>query len=134
MSNTRLTVVVRKDLQLSAGLLAAQVAHVAMEFIRGHTIDSKILPKDKGVDVHFSDIERNWIVSPYISVLAVHCLEDLDAIIEHTKSEGLEYAIWEDTIPSPTFEGKAIKALVAIAIGPADFDAIKIVTNGLELY
>lgn len=32
------------------------------------------------------------------------------------------------------FEGQAIKAIIGISIGPDDFDAIKIVTNGLKLY
>ena len=127
MANTRLTVVVRKDLQLPEGLLAAQVTHAAMEFIRD-MIDAKN-------KMHpLTEIQKEWIKTPYISVLAVNCSEDLSAIIELAAKEKLETNIWEDTIPSPTFEGTSIKAVVAVAIGPDDFDKIKIVTSGLPLY
>jgi peptidyl-tRNA hydrolase len=127
MSNTRLTVVVRKDLNLPEGLLAAQAVHTSMEFIR-----DKIDAQNRMSE--FDEIEKEWIKEPYISILAVQCHEDFEAVVKHAESEGLPYQIWEDTIPSPTFPDKAIKATVGLAIGPADFDAIKIVTNGLELY
>ena len=75
------------------------------------------------------------MVSPYLSVLAVNCYEDLLEIHKQVKAEKLPCHKWEDTIPSPTFGmDKPIHAFVGIAIGPADFDKIKIVTGALESY
>jgi len=137
MSNTRLTVVVRKDLQMPVGLLAAQVAHMADAFMRSRILDAyEILESDnrpEGV-VNFTNPEVDWCREPYISVLAVNSYEDLCEILEHVNRENLPVFRWDDLVPSPTFEGKAIKAFIGLSIGPADFDKIKIVTSGLELY
>ncbi len=131
MSNVRHVVVVRKDLQLSPGLLAAQVAHISDQFIRNQ------FPACKEGDVnhpHFNNKELEWFQNPYLSVLAVNCYEDLEEIIKHAEAESLHYMEWEDLIPSPTIEGKSIRANIGISIGPDDFDKIKIVTGALPLY
>ena len=127
MANTRQTVVIRKDLLLPEGLLAAQVAHASMEFIRAQ-VDANCRMGE------FSGVQLEWIKEPYISVLGVNCAEDLDCIIQEAKDNGLDVHIWKDTIPSPTFPDKAIKVIVGCSIGPDDFDTIKIITNGLKLY
>lgn len=141
MSNTRLTVVVRKDLQMPVGLLAAQVAHMADAFMRDRITNRNIEEQhdmtDKDVmtiPLLFKSHELEWMETPYLSVLAVNCYEDLVEVYQDVQAEKLPCHKWEDVIPSPTLEGKAIKAFIGIAIGPDDFDAIKIVTNGLELY
>lgn len=126
MANIRHVVIVRKDLQLSPGLLAAQVAHISDQFIRKELL--------KGKQRYFSDNDMSWFKEPYISVLAINCLEDLDKIIEHAKNEKLSVHTWVDLVPSPTFSDRSIKALVGISIGPDDFDKIKIVTGSLPLY
>ena len=132
MSNTRLTVVVRKDLDMPAGLLAAQVAHMSDACMREAIVNRK--EDIASVYELFTEEEREWMGLPYLSVLAVNCYEDLNEIYEHVQREKLPYNRWTDTIPSPTFPEKAINAFVGLSIGPADFDAIKMVTNGLELF
>jgi len=140
MSNIRHVVVVRKDLQLSLGLLAAQVAHISDQFMREkirrcffeEESELKFLPPFAAPNVNEKELE--WCKDPYLSVLAVNCAEDLKQIIEHAKSEELKVRSWEDTIPSPTFPDKAIKLVVGVSIGPDDFDKIKIVTGALPLY
>jgi len=130
MANTRLTVIVRKDLQMPAGLLAAQVCHMADAFLR------KIITQNitKNIKQVTSQEQINWCKEPYLSVLGVNSYEDLIEIQEHACKEKLPQHEWQDVIPSPTFPDKNIKAFIGIAVGPADFDAIKIVTGGLELY
>ena len=143
MANIRLTVVVRKDLQLVPGLLAAQVSHMADAFMRAKILNALSLTEGGNpnmltlLDMSFPDFDKGeleWMKEPYLSVLGVNCYEDLVEIYEHVQRENLPCHKWDDTIPSPTFEGKDIKAFVGISIGPADFDKIKIVTGGLELY
>ena len=131
MGNIRHTVIIRKDLQLVPGLLAAQVAHISDGFIRNR------FPRCKEGDInrpHFSNNELEWMDTPYLSVLAVNCAEDLNAVLQHATSEGLQVVEWFDTIPSPTFPDRAIKVKVGISVGPDDFDKIKIVTGSLPLY
>jgi peptidyl-tRNA hydrolase len=132
MANIRLTVVVRKDLQMPEGLLAAQVAHMSDAFMRKgvlRTLFEEIRPEDV-----FSRPQSEWCKEPYLSVLAVNSYEDLVEIKEHAEREKLPVHCWKDLVPSPTIPDKSIRAFVGLAIGPADFDAIKIVTGALELY
>lgn len=130
MSNTRVAVIMRKDLQLPTGLACAQATHTAMEFLRQRMIKSE----PKKLTYKFSKLEKDWVMTPYISILAVECYEDLKLLWEETVRSGLPCEKWVDTIPSPTFEGKAIEANVGFMIGPADFDEIKLITNPLELF
>jgi len=134
MGNIRHTVVVRKDLQLVPGLLAAQVAHISDQFIRSAIINCQSGPVAKSFNPEFTQMAHEWFRSPYLSVLAVNCAEDLNAVMEHAVSSGLQVHEWSDTIPSPTFPDRAIKVRVGISIGPDDFDKIKIVTGALPLY
>ena len=134
MANTRLTVVVRKDLQMPEGLLAAQVCHMADAFMRDK-IEKAVRKSPKSqVSSIFTKEEAEWMSDPYISILAVNTYEDLCEITKHAEREGLPLFEWNDLVPSPTIENEAIKAFVGVAIGPADFDAIKIVTGALKSY
>jgi len=124
MSNTRLTVVVRRDLQLVPGLLAAQVSHIVNEWIKDKVLCEKPFTQD----------EKDWLAEPYLSVLAVGCWEELNHIEVQARNACLPVWTWEDTIPMPTIEALFLKCKVGISIGPDDFDKIKIVTGMLPLY
>ena len=148
MANTRLTVVVRKDLQMPPGLLAAQVCHMADAFMRTKINQRFMVVSEKGMPETplnsppdtktcsdlFQPEELSWMQQPYLSVLAVNCYEDLLVIKEHAVREALPIQCWNDIVPSPTLSDNSIKAFVGVAIGPADFDKIKIVTGSLEAY
>jgi peptidyl-tRNA hydrolase len=138
MANTRLTVVVRKDIQMPPGLLAAQVAHLSAMFMTEKIMAEveEIAKNGEGLPKFpdFSPTELDWMPEPYLSVLAVETYEDLRALERSCDLGELPYRVWEDTIYSPTFEGQAFKFRVGIAIGPADFDAIKQVTGALKPY
>lgn len=131
MANIRNTLVVRKDLQLVEGLFASQAVHLAMMFIQKAQARSEE-NGDEGVS--FEQDQYAWIKDPYLSILAVECYEDLQKVIEDCQQNKLSFYVWEDTIPSPTFEDQAMKATIGVAIGPDDFDKIKVVTNALRLY
>jgi peptidyl-tRNA hydrolase len=133
MSNTRLTVVVRRDLQMPAGLLAAQVAHIADGFERDKLAD--IDPANTTVEGFIGGAGLEWKKEPYLSVLAVETRDDLVTVRNNAEAADLPFNVWHDTIPSPTFEGDVIpQCFVGLSIGPADFDAIKAVTVRLKLY
>lgn len=124
MANTRLTAVIRKDLQMPTGLVAAQASHLGDEWMRRRILEGK----------KFTAEEKAWMVSPYFSVLAVQTIEELIMIQNDALGEDLTVLEWSDVIPCPTLDGRTMKAFIGISIGPHDFDAIKLVTNGLKLY
>jgi len=126
MSNIRHVVVVRKDLNLSVGLLAAQVAHISDQFIMEKILDGVGSP-------NFSPNEWEWLRAPYLTVLSVNCKEDLDMISKEAVENGLKVRSWDDLFPSPTFPNVSIHTRIGISIGPDDSDKIKIVTGKLPL-
>lgn len=129
MSNTRLTVVVRRDLQLSPGLLAAQVAHMSDQFMR-----KNILAGVEGMSLkHFTHEQLEWMEQPYLSVLAVNTLDELRIVKQVAQEASLLVHEWVDVIPSEVLQ-RPIQVLVGISIGPADFDKIKLVTGTLPLF
>lgn len=123
MANTRLTCVVRKNLQLPEGLLAAQVSHIADGWMRKRILDGQ----------PFSLEEKSWMIQPYISILAVDTLEELEYIYKDAVSKNLPVYKWEDLVPSKILK-KSIRVFVGISIGPSDFDNIKEVTAILPLF
>lgn len=127
MSNTRHTVVIRRDLNLVPGLLAAQVAHISDAWMRDRMVCKEgDIPK-------FSAVEMEWTQQPYLSVLAVNTSEELEIIRTNAINAGLSVHVWEDVIPSEVLQ-RAIRVRVGISIGPDDFDRIKLVTGNLPLY
>jgi peptidyl-tRNA hydrolase len=132
MSNTRHTVVIRRDLNLVPGLLAAQVAHISDAWMR-----ERMLNKPPKGNVNWSKevtpMEKEWLSQPYLSVLAVNTGEELDIIRQEAIEAGLKVYVWEDVIPSEVLQ-RAIRVTVGISIGPDDFDRIKMVTGNLPLY
>jgi len=133
MSNTRLTVVVRRDLQLVPGLLAAQVAHMADAFMRERVVKAMESKEKSSYDI-FSEEEIDWMEKPYLSVLAVNTLEELNLVLKQAQENELPIHLWWDVIPSHIFEGQFLECKVGLSIGPDDFDKIKIVTGMLPLY
>ena len=124
MANIRHTVIVRKDLNFSAGLLSAQVAHISDQFMRECVNDGGEL----------TPIEQAWCKEPYLSVLGIGTKDELEMIVTRAKDANLSTYHWYDTVPCPTLSGEIMKTLVGISIGPDDFDKIKIITGNLSPY
>lgn len=131
MSNTRLTVVVRRDLQLSPGLLAAQVSHISDQWMRQRIRENA--DKKLKVSEMFYQNEIDWMKEPYISVLAVNTREELEKISMDATNAELGVYSWTDVIFSEVLK-IPMTVLVGISIGPDDFDKIKLVTGNLPLY
>ena len=144
MSNTRMVCVVRRDLQMTPGLLAAQVTHIAMGFIKQkaeldfvhHAGELKEFKKTypKHGAMMFLPVEADWIKEPYIAVLAVNTPEELAVILRMAQDEKLPVHEWRDVIPSIVLEGRVLDCLVGIALGPCDSDSLRKVTGTLPLY
>ncbi len=138
MSNTRLTIVVRRDLQMPIGLFGAQCAHIA-DILRPKLEDHPSADiaelREMNLGEFFSHSYIEWDMEPYLSVLAVETREDLQRVIDEAKLASLSFNVWRDTVPSPTFIGDVISdCMVGVALGPDDFDKIKSVTARLKPY
>jgi peptidyl-tRNA hydrolase len=108
---------------MSAGLVGAQVSHIGDAFMREKIVKGK----------KFTAEEKDWMKTPYISVLAVNNLEELDKVVRDANDSGLPVHVWSDTIPSTVQPNCFLEdVLVGISIGPSDFDSIKAVCGYLN--
>jgi peptidyl-tRNA hydrolase len=124
MANLWLNCVVRKDLQLPEGLLAAQVAHISDQWIRDRIYDNK----------EFSNEEKDWMRNPYINILSVDTYEELLYVYEDSKAKGLNAVPWRDILPSKSLKKSLPDIFVGFSVGPEDFDKLKSVTGNLPRY
>jgi peptidyl-tRNA hydrolase len=140
MSNIRLVTVVRRDLQMPVGLVAEQVAHITDSFMGKGIAAASLQPVSLSKSIRstiknpFTQAEVEWMIDPYLSVLAVNTCEELQIIEDKARAEGIKVNAWIDVIPSQILNGQAIRCKIGISIGPDDFDKIKIVTGTLPLF
>ncbi len=125
MANLRQTILIRTDLDLSPGLISAQVAHIHAESMR------QILINKKSCSTEFVE----WLKDPYIFVHGVGFVELLNNLLEKAKSKELPVSEWYDTITIKVGGNGQVfsNMLVGGSIGPADSDLIKSVIGNLPL-
>ena len=124
MANVWLNCVVRKDLQLPEGLLAAQVAHISDQWMRSRVLTGE----------DFSEKEKEWMKDPYINILAVNTWDELMDVFESAVQAGLHPVMWTDILPSEALKKNLPNIKVGFSIGPADFDQLRAVTGNLPRY
>lgn len=122
--NMFLTVVVRRDLGMTAGLLSAQVFHIGHEFHRKAELEGAALDEE----------EMAWMKSPYIHVRAVNTPEELHHVYNHARNADLQVHLWRDLITSQVLPKQELECDVGIAIGPCDLDAVRAVAGHLPFY
>ena len=137
MSNIRQTILIRKDLNLPVGLLAAQVAHLHMESIR-YNLNKYFEEGAKFEDNHIC-LESNyseWLKAPYIFVHGVPNAETLGYYLEIADRNKIEKTNWRDTVFLNVSETQRIvlkDVLIGAVLGPEDSDKIKLVIGDLPL-
>lgn len=117
MSDIKQVIVVRKDLGMRKGKLAAQVAHASMQFILA---DSNRSPE-----------EQEWLNGLFTKVVvSVNSEEELEQLIYQGREVGIKVF---DIIDSgkTEFNGKA--TLTCAAFGPAKADELDPITGKLTL-
>lgn len=123
MANTRLTCVIRKGLDMPTGLFGAQSLHIGDGWMRKRILEGQ----------QFSEIEKEWMQEPYVTVLAVNTLEELNEVYKKAVALELPVCRWEDLVYSKLLNAK-IRMMVGFSIGPEDFDKIQEATSNLPLY
>jgi len=125
-TNYKQVILIREDLNLSAGKLAAQVAHASLGAILSI---SKI--EDKKLTIELDDPTFLWISERFTKIcLKVKNEEELLFYYNKVKESNLKHAIIKDAgfteLESPT--------LTCLGIGPDFNDRIDAITKKLRLY
>ncbi len=141
MANIRQSIIIRTDLNLPVGLLAAQVAHLSMEKLR-YAITHLETFRKGAVSINFpawgqfgADFEE-WLLDPYLFVHKVPNKEALDYFSKEFQRANIPVSSWVDTITldiSPTQKKAFVDVMVGISAGPCDSDKIKAIIGDLPL-
>jgi peptidyl-tRNA hydrolase len=126
MASLKHTLILRKGLQLPEGLLASQTFHVGSEFLLKRIKEQK----------QFTAEELEWMNMPYVAVLSVQTLEELEDVYKdavHKLDGQCDIKRWDDVLYHPVLK-KALKTFVGFSIGPCDADVVRTVTGKLPLY
>lgn len=138
-------IVVRKDLNMRKGKLAAQVAHASMKFLLDGAVEKASLtePTEEPTEWRewsssprlttreLSDAEIQWLQGLFTKVVAyVTSEQDLLTLVEQGHAAGLTVKPIED---SGLTEFKGVKTLTCVAFGPDLPDKLDPVTRGLPL-
>jgi peptidyl-tRNA hydrolase, PTH2 family len=133
--NVKQVIVVRKDLNMRKGKIAAQVAHAAMKVFLDRIKWTPIPPE---LESHYEATITNltkemieWMVNSFTKVVVgVETEEELYAIANKAVEKKIPYSIIVDN-GFTEFHGK--KTTTCIAIGPDDSVKIDEITGNLEL-
>ncbi len=144
MANLRQTILIRQDLGFSTGLMAAQVAHIHMQLLRGYILrcsGNKKLIEQAELQADFKNPKETedyleWLKASYIFVHGVPNKEVLEHYVKDARLSDIPVATWADTVyidvaPEITLPFKDI--LVGASLGPCDSDLIKSIIGKLPL-
>lgn len=125
--NVKQVIVVRRDLNMRKGKIAAQVAHASMQFLlhRNFSSDPTVLVRT------FNQAEYLWLSGLFTKVVAgVDSEEELRDLINQAKAH--EVMVYEITDSGRTeFRGKP--TLTCAAFGPDTSDRLDQITGHLKL-
>lgn len=127
MEDVKQVIVVRKDLQMRKGKMAAQVAHAAMMFL----LDADEAERPGELHVKLDPAEVLWLTTGYKKVVVgVDSEESLQNIVFKAKMAGIEAHIVTD-MGLTEFHGEP--TVTCAALGPCEANVIDSITGDLKL-
>lgn len=136
--NTKQVLVIRKDLNMRKGKIAAQAAHASLavllneghiKFDDGYTEEtgvfesSYVIPMDKNI--------KDWLTGIFTKIcVSVDSEEELLSIHQQAKDAGLICSLIQD---AGLTEFGGVPTYTAVAVGPAESEDIDKITGGLKL-
>lgn len=134
MRKTKQVIVARKDLNMSPGKLAAQVAHASM----GALLNMSYIDRTDGyIDTITLDLQEDTILGDWLNgeftkiCLSVDSEEALMEVYQLALEVGLPAKLIEDNGHT---EFNGVKTKTCVGIGPGWIDDIDAVTGKLSLY
>ena len=132
MTEQKQVIVMRKDLKMNRGKIAAQASHACMKIFFDRI--SKVLINEDGsadITIHINKEMEQWREGPFTKTcLQVHSEEELIEIYNKAKEKDLPVALITDS-GQTTFHNMPTNT--CIAIGPANRDKIDEITGHLKL-
>lgn len=120
-------IVVRKDLNMRKGKIAAQVAHASMKFL----VDNNESKNGKQLHVSLSIEEAAWIAGSFAKVVvSVDSENELRDLMLKAEIDGVEV---HHIIDSGKTEFHDVPTLTCAAFGPDRSDLIDKITGNLKL-
>lgn len=127
MDEVKQVIVVRKDLQMRKGKIAAQVAHAAMKFL----IDNNESDRDDELVIKLTPEEAAWLTGPFTKVVVgVDSEEALRDLILQAELAGIEV---NPIIDSGRTEFNGVMTLTCAAFGPCKAEDLDKITGNLKL-
>jgi PTH2 family peptidyl-tRNA hydrolase len=131
MSNIKMVIVMRGDLNMRKGKAIAQGGHAAMAFLTRRLI-TPLEKQGNLTTIVLRDIEQDWLTNSFIKIcVKVNSEKELDDICRKSLESGLQTHLITDN-GLTEFHGKPTKT--CLAIGPDDSDKIDKITKHLPLY
>ena len=136
MSNTKQVIVIRKDLNMRKGKIAAQASHASMAFL---TAKSWISCPDNGtywfcgpqLTLDFARELSDWLSNSFRKICVyVNSEEELELVYEAACQAGL---ITNMIIDNGVTEFHGVPTKTAVAIGPHFDEKFEGITDGLPL-
>ncbi len=126
VNNTKQVIVIRKDLKMRKGKIAAQTAHASMKvfFDRGSLT--------RGVlHINLDDAMEEWYNNLFTKIcVSVNSEAELLEIYDEAKIEGLPCSLIQD---AGLTEFGGVPTYTAVAVGPAKNEDVDVVTKDLPL-
>ena len=122
-----MVIVVRTDLQMRKGKIAAQVAHAAMCFL----VENNDAQEFDHLEVQLTPVEAEWLSGSFTKIVVGVDSEDaLNNLILKAKLEDIEvYPI----IDAGKTEFKGVPTLTCAAFGPTHAEELDHITGKLKL-
>jgi len=136
---TKQVIVVRRDLKMKHGKMAAQVAHAAMSFLtregrvgwQADMLNDVFMNDDDSIDRHNGAI-RDWLANSFTKVvLGVDSEEELRELEEKATEAGVMTHLVVDN-GRTVFNG--VSTATCLALGPDWNDALDELVEHLKLY
>lgn len=125
--NVKQVLIVRKDLNMRKGKLAAQAAHASNVFL----IDKIKQLRERPSEVSFTNEELDWIDDKFTKIcVSVDSEEEMLELYDIAKVSGLYVS---KIVDSGATEFNNVPTLTALAIGPDISELIDKVTGHLKL-
>jgi PTH2 family peptidyl-tRNA hydrolase len=127
MTDVKQVIVVRKDLNMRKGKIAAQVAHAAMKFI----VDNNEADRGDEITVKLSKSEAMWLTGSFTKVVVgVDSEEQLNDLVFRAELEGIEV---HPIVDAGRTEFNGVPTLTCAAFGPCESDLLDKITGNLKL-
>jgi PTH2 family peptidyl-tRNA hydrolase len=128
MNDTKMVIVVRRDLNMRKGKIAAQVAHAAMKFL----FENNESKRGDELLIKLSPAEAEWINGSFEKIVVVG-IESEDALQDLMLRAQIEDVECHPIIDAGRTEFNGVATLTCAAFGPDEVDVLDRLTGNLKL-